>query len=124
MDAVQNKVEEVIESKTEEVIVKVDEVLDNIEKTEVVIDVPKPVEEIIEKVEKIEVVKDVIENVVEVVDGRTFSCSIFGWLLSLHITRKQKTPPQTKSEDIPNKPEVKPSQDIPQEKSLQPSSAQ
>lgn len=110
--------EQVIESKIEEVTVKVDEVLDKIENTEIKVEEPKFLTDLIDKIDDIPVVKETIENLVEVVDGRVFTCSCWSWVLTLRITRKNNQPVPPKSEENLNKSEEKPSHDTPQEKSL------
>jgi len=114
-----DKVEAVVETKVEEVTVKVDEVLEKIENTEITIEQPKIVETVLDKLDDIPVIKDAIENIVEVVDGRVFTCSCWSWVLTLRITRKTNQTSPPKPEENPNKSEEKPSQCTPQEKSPQ-----
>ena len=118
-----DKVEAIVETKVEEVTVKLDEVLDKVE--EVKIEKPEIIEKIIDKLDDIAIVKDAIENVVEVVDGRKFSCFCWGWILTVQISQKKKDPVLPKPvEESPKKEEEKPSQQTPPEKSPQPTAAQ
>lgn len=117
-----DKIEEVVESKVEEVTVKLDEVLDKVE--EIKIEEPKVVEKIIDKLDDIPVINEAMKNIVEVVDGRVFTCSCWSWVLTLRITRKNRETVPPKPEENQNKSEEKPSPCTPQEKSPQTSSPQ
>ena len=112
-----DKIEEIVESKVEEVTVKLDEVLDK--KEEIKIEEPKIVEKIIDKLDDVPIINEAMQNIVEVVDGRVFSCFCWSWVLTLRITRKTKETPLPKPEENPKKSEEQPSQCTPQEKSPQ-----
>jgi hypothetical protein len=110
-DEVVEKVLEKIEDKKEELEKKVDEVADNTEKAVEKVaedlgkkleEASKPLADIIDKLDDnpqiakaIDVVGDAI---VSQIDGREISCSCFGWLVALRISRKSK-------EILPSKPE-------------------
>lgn len=87
---VEDKVQQVIKDKADEINAEVEKVGDSIEKK---VDelVPEPLKNIVES------------NLAEVVDGRVFSCSLFGFLLSLRITRKNPKSSPSKSEETSNK---------------------
>ena len=115
-----DKIEEVVESKTEEITVKLDEVLDKVE--EIKVEEPKIVQDIIDKLDDIPVINDAMQNIVDVVDGRTFTCFCSVWKLTLNISRKTPKTSPSKSEETPNKESVKPAQDTLQEVKLPPTS--
>ena len=99
-DEIQKKVEEIIESKSEEIQKKADEIEVKIEETveKVADDIQKKIEDILpDQLEKI-----IESNLVEVIDGRVFSCSCFGLLWSLRITRKSPPTLPSKSEETRN----------------------
>jgi hypothetical protein len=107
MEAVEKKIEEVLESKTEEIDKKVDEAEVKIEETveNVATDIEKKIEDILENASpEVKKVVDVVESkLIEVIDGRVFSCSCFGFLWSLRIARKSPQTPPSKSEETQNK---------------------
>lgn len=128
-EVVSEKAIELVESKAEEIEKKVEETTDKVldtvqENTQAVADkvedavekIAKPVTDLIDKIDDNPVVKEVLDNIaesiVEQVDGRVFSCSCFGWLLSLQITRKNQKPSPSKSEVTENKSSEQPSQSV------------
>ncbi len=118
-DAMSDIVVEIVESKKEEIIEKaleqvedrkeeaakkVDEVADKVEATieNAGDEIGKKVEGIIDKLDDnphiakaLDILDDVIGNQV---DGREISCSCFGWLVALRITRKSQKNSPSKSE--------------------------
>lgn len=114
-EVVTEKAVELVEQKTEEIEKKVEETTDKVldtvqENTQAVADkvedavekVLEPMTDVVKKLEENPEVKKVIdtltESVAEQVDGREFSCSLFGWLFALRITRKSRqTSPSTPS---------------------------
>lgn len=120
VQVVESKKEEIIEKVVEQVDEKkVDEALDKVEDV-----IEKTVEEISEKVEKVveelsakvdlpPEVEKVIDILEDQLDGREVSCSCFGWLVALRITRKSKQTPPTKSADEQKTVVVLPSPDSP-----------
>lgn len=128
-EVITTKAIELVESKQEEIEQKVEEtadkVLDNVQENtqevadkieDVVEKISKPVADLIDKIDDIPVVKEVLDNItgslVEQVDGRVFSCSCFGFLWSLRITRNNPQPVPSKSKETENKPSEQPSQDV------------
>lgn len=125
-ELVTEKAVELIESKSEDVEKKVEETTDKVldtvqENTQAVADkvedvvekVAKPLTDIIDKLDDNPQVKKVLDgitdSVVAQVDGREFSCSLFGWLFALRITRKSPQPSPSKSEVSESKlPELPP----------------
>jgi len=95
-----DKVEKIVEAKTEEIAVKLDDVLDKVE--EVKIEEPKIIATIIDKLDDIPVINEAMQNIVEVVDGRSFTCSCWGWLFVLRISRKSRNTPPSKPEETTN----------------------
>lgn len=107
---VEKKVEEVLESKTAEVKAEVDKVEDKIEST-----LEKTADDIEKKFDQVvpESVKNIVEsNLAEIVDGRVISCSLFGFLWTLRITRKDSQSSPSKSEETENKPKSQPALNI------------
>ena len=115
-EIINEKAVELVESKAEEIEKKVEEtadkVLDDIQENtqkvadkveDVIENVTKPLSDLIDKLDDNPAIKKLMdgisESIVEQVDGRVFSCSLFGWLFALRITRK--TP-----QSSPAKPEV------------------
>jgi hypothetical protein len=136
-EVVTEKAVELVEQKAEEVEKKVEETADKVldtvqENTQVVADkvedaietVTKPITDLIDKLDDNPAVKKVIdgisESIVEQVDGRVFSCSLFGWLFALRITRKTPQSSPTKSEETENKPSSSPPQHEEVKESLPP----
>lgn len=111
-----DKIKEVVETKTEEISVKLDDVLDKVE--EVKIEEPKIIEKIVDKLDDIPVINEAMQNIVEVVDGRSFTCSCWGWLFVLRISRKSRNTPPSKPEEKTNTVSNEPSQTTPPEASL------
>ena len=124
---------EVIESKKEEAVEKVidqieshkDEIATKIEETEVKIEesvekVGKKLEDtvssVVDKLDDNPQVAKVIDSVetivVDQLDDRNLSCSCFGFLWSLRITRKSPQTPPSKSEETQNKPTPQPTLNI------------
>ena len=102
--AVEDKVEQVIKDKADEINAELDKVEDKVESTieKVGDSIEKKVDELVP--EPLKNVLDIAEsNLAEVVDGRVFSCSLFGFLLSLRITRKNPKSSPSKSEETSNK---------------------
>lgn len=103
---------ELVEAKKEEVVEKVLEQVE--EKKEEVAD---KVESVIEKVEEVIAEHPQVAKVVEVVgdqlNGREISCSCFGWLVALRITRKSQTSAPAKSEATPSKESPVPTPSVP-----------
>lgn len=95
-----DKIEEVVETKVEEVTVKLDDVLDKVQ--EVTIEEPKVIEKIVDKLDDVPVINEAMKNMVEVIDGRAFTCSCWGWLFVLRISRKARNIPPSKSEEKTN----------------------
>lgn len=112
------KITDQIESKKDEIVKKADDVLDS---SEVAIEasveeagkkieeVAKPVLDLIESNPQ---VASIIDSVVDQVDGRDISCSCWGFLWSLHITRKSPLTPPSKSEDSSRKSKAQPTLNI------------
>lgn len=102
-EAIEKKVEEVMEQKAEEIDKKVDEAEVKIEAAaeKAADELEKKVDEIMDAAPpEVQKVLDIVaSNLVEVVDGRDFSCSCFGFLVSLRITRKDKKSSPSKSEE-------------------------
>jgi hypothetical protein len=94
---------------------KADEILDKVEDN---------VESVLEKIgDKIdEIIPDEVKKVLDtiLVDGRVFSCSLFGFLWSLRITRKLRHSPLPKVMDYTNKSVVEPVQNVQQVETPQP----
>lgn len=137
-EVVNEKAIELVESKSEEIEKKVEETTDKVldtvqentqevaEKIEDAIEkVSKPIADLIDKIDDNPAVKEVLENItdsiVEQVDGRVFSCSCFGFLWSLQITRNKKNTPPSKSKDAESKSSESPVQSV--EVKEQPSSS-
>lgn len=108
---------EVIEEKAKEVVEQIE---DKVEIT--VEEIEKKVEDKVEEVAKkldektdwipSEVKTAVESKLVEVVDGSAISCSCFGFLWSLRISRKSPPTPPSKSEDSQNTPKPQPTLSI------------
>ncbi len=136
-DAMEDKIKEVVaekvvekaieqlEEKKEEIEKKVDEVADKVEDSiekaseevgKQLEEAAKPIADIIDKLDDnpqianaIEMVSDII---VDQLTGREVSCSCFGWLFALRITRKTPpTPPSKPEETLPKIEIASPSQD-------------
>lgn len=132
-DAMENivseKAIELVESKSEEIEKKVEETTDKVldtvqentqevaEKIEDAVEkATKPIADLIDKIDDNPAVKEVIDNItesiVEQVDGRVFSCSCFGFLWSLQITRNKKDTPPSTQKDAENKSSELPVQNV------------
>jgi hypothetical protein len=106
-EEVVEKVLEQVEEKKEEISEKVDEVVD---KAEAAIEsagdaIGKKAEAILDKLDdnpQVAKALDILDDVIgDQLDGREVSCSCFGWLVALRITRKsQKTPPAKSEETL------------------------
>lgn len=105
-DEVIEKVLEQVEAKKEELSEKVDEVADTAEAAieTAADDLGKKMESIVDKLDdNVHIAKalDVLDDVIgDQLDGREISCSCFGWLVALRMSRKRRTTPPSKSEDI------------------------
>ena len=134
VEQVKEKVEDAVEQNLETIEVKVSETADKVlDKTEEVVEktaekigeaVEEKVEEILKKVEDIPIVgkavEAIAEGLVDQVDGRMFSCSCGSWQVSLRISRKDRSPPPSKSAESENKQSLSPSQDTQPKESLPP----
>lgn len=125
VEKVEDKVEDVVKDLAEKVEDKVEDVVKDLaEKVE------DKVEELIKKVEddhpSVKIAVDAIETkLAEVVDGRVLSCSCWGFLWTLRITRKTPQSSLPKPEDSVSKLAEQPPQstqqaDIPQTKAETP----
>lgn len=114
MEIIESKKEEIvekvidqIESHKDDIVKKVDEAEVKVEETieKVADDIEKKVEDILDNAPpEVKKVVDTVESkIVEIVDGRLISCSCWGFLWSLRITRKSPQTPPSKSEDSQNK---------------------
>ena len=114
MEVIESKKEEIvekvidqIESRKDDIVKKIDEAEVKVEETveKVADDIEKKVEDILDNAPpEVKKVLDALEsNIIEAVDGRLVSCSCFGFLWSLRITRKSPETPPSKSEDTQNK---------------------
>ncbi len=107
-DEIAEKVLEQIESKKDEIESKVDDVMDKTEeKVESAIeDIGKKLEDIVDKLDdnpQVAKVLDIVDDVIgDQLDGREISCSCFGFLWFLRISRKNKPSPPSKSADTLN----------------------
>lgn len=111
VELVEAKVVEQLEEKKEEIAEKVDEVADKTEEAiekvadEIAKKLEEPVAAIIDKLDdnpQIAKAIDVVQDVIgDQLDGREISCSCFGWLVALRISRKTQS-------TLPSKPEEKP----------------
>ncbi len=119
-DDVLEKVADQIEEKKEELEKKVDEVADTVEETvekaadelaKKVEEAAKPLADILDKLDDNPQVAKALDIIEDQLDGREVSCSCFGWLVALRITRKSKKTSQAKSEEIPKIEIASPSQD-------------
>lgn len=119
-DEVIEKVVEQIEERKEEIEKKVDEVADKAEETiekaadevaKKVEEVAKPLTDIIDKLDDNPQVAKALDIIGDQLDGREISCSCFGWLVALRITRKSKKTSQAKLEELPKIEIAQPSQD-------------
>jgi len=132
-DEVLEKVAEQVEEKKEEIEKKVDDVADKAEEavekvadevSKKVEEVAKPLTDLIDKIDDNPQVAKVLDIIGNQVDGREISCSCFGWLVALRITRKSKKTSQAKSEEMPKiQPEL-PSQDSKVEEERPPTAPQ
>ena len=105
---VESKIEEVLDSKTDEIKSELDKIENNVESAietieKKVDELPEPIKNVLELVES---------NLADVVDGRVISCSLFGFLWSLRITRKTAGSVPSKSKEIENKAKSQPSLSI------------
>lgn len=109
---VENKIEEVLDSKTDEIKSELDKIENKVESAIESIgnDIEKKVDELPEPIKN--VLELVESNLAEVVDGRVISCSLFGFLWSLRITRKTAGSVPSKSKEIENKSPSQPSLSI------------
>jgi hypothetical protein len=113
-DEIANKALEQLESKKEEISEKAEELANKAEQSieTTVEDAGKKIEDtvnsIIDKIDdnpQIAKAVDVVENIIgDQLDGREVSCSCFGFLWLLRITRKNNRSAPSKSEESPNKP--------------------
>jgi hypothetical protein len=103
-EEVVEKVLEQVEAKKEEISEKVDEAAD---KAEAAIEsagdaIGKKAEAILDKLDdnpQVAKALDILDDVIgDQLDGREISCSCFGWLVALRITRKSQTSAPAKSE--------------------------
>lgn len=111
-DEVAEKVLEQLESKKDEIESKVDDVMDKTEEKieSAVEDASKKIEDtvkdIIDKIDdnpQVAKVLDMVDDVIgDQLDGREISCSCFGFLWFLRISRKNKQSPPSKSEEKVN----------------------
>lgn len=101
------KIAEQLEGKKEEIEKKVDEVADKTEETvEKVADdigkkleeVAKPLTDLIDKLDDNPQVATILTGIVTQVDGREITCSCFGWLFALRISRKGTATPPASTE--------------------------
>jgi hypothetical protein len=115
-DEVLEQVTVQIEEKKEEISQKVDEVADKVEEVvekageevgKKLEEAAKPIADLIDKLDDnpqvakaLDIVGDVLE---EQLNGRELSCSCFGWLVALRISRRNPPPPPSKSEETPQK---------------------
>lgn len=125
VELVESKKEEIIEKitdqikdKKDEIVKKADDVLDNSETV-----VEKSVEEVGKKIEEVAKpildliesnpqIASIIDSVVDQVNGREISCSCWGFLWSLHITRKTHHNLPSKFEETQNKLKSQPALNI------------
>lgn len=119
-DEILEKVAEQLEEKKEEIEQKVDEVADKAEETietaaeeisKKLEEAAKPLTDLIDKLDDNPQIAAVLEGIVTQVDGREITCSCFGWLFALRISRKRADSPPTKSEEIAKVDIASPSQD-------------
>jgi hypothetical protein len=105
-----------LEEKKDEIAQKVDEVADKVEATvektgeevgKKLEEAAKPIADIIDKLDDnpqiakaLDIVGDVLE---EQLNGRELSCSCFGWLVALRISRRNPPPAPSKPEETPQK---------------------
>lgn len=124
-EEVVEKVLEQVESKKEEIAEKVDAVAD---KTEAAIEsagdeIGKKVEAILDKLDdnpQVAKALDVLDDVLgDQLNGREISCSCFGWLVALRITRKDRQSSPAKSEATPSKELPAPTPSAPVEATVQ-----
>lgn len=109
---VENKIEEVLDSKTDEIKSELDKIENKVESAIETIgnDIEKKVDELPEPIKN--VLELVESNLADVVDGRVISCSLFGFLWTLRITRKSPQSSPSKSEESLNKAKSQPSLSI------------
>lgn len=137
MEVVTEKAVELIESKKEEILDKIEEVAEQkVDAAETAVEeaasdlgkkleeLAAPVADLIDKLDDNPQVAAAIESLVTQVDGREVSCSCFGFLFALRITRKSKTTPPAKPEDTPKIEIVLPSQDSQVKEELPPKAPQ
>jgi hypothetical protein len=125
MEVIESKKEEVVEKVIEQIENRKDDISKKVDETEVKVEetvekVSKKLEEtvssVVDKLDdnpQVAKVIDSVENIIiDQLDNRDLSCSCFGFLWSLRITRKspQKTP--SKSEESQNKSKPQPTLSI------------
>lgn len=114
-DEIIEKVVEQIEEKKEEIEKKADEAEAVIEKAadevgKKIEEVAKPLTDLIDKLDDNPQVAKALDIIEDQLDGREISCSCFGWLVALRISRKMKETPPSKPEEIPKSVSSEPSQ--------------
>jgi hypothetical protein len=132
-DEIADKALEQLESKKEEISEKVDTVLDTTEETieKTVEDTASKIEETVKNVlDKIDdnpqVAKalDAVEDIIgDQLDGREISCSCFGFLWLLRITRKTPQTSPSKPEENLNKSSIQSTPSIPVKEEVLPTVA-
>lgn len=102
-EIIEKVVEQIDEKKVDEVVDKVEEKVEEVAEvvTEKIEEVAKPLTDIIDKLDDNPQVAKVLDAIEDQLDGREVSCSCFGWLFALRISRKRKETPPSKSEEIP-----------------------
>lgn len=122
-EEVLEKAVEKLEEKKEEIDKKIDQVEESVEKAadeaaKKLEEAAKPVTDIIDKLDDNAQVAQALDFIGDQFDGREFSCSCFGWLVALRISRKSKATPPSKSEEIQKIEIASPSQDskVPEER--------
>lgn len=120
-DEIAEKVIEQIEGKKEDIEKKVDEVADKAEETieqvgEKIEEAAKPLTDLIDKLDdnpQIAKAIDMVDDIIgDQLDGREISCSCFGWLVALRISRKMKKTLPSKPEEIPKESKSEVSQHV------------
>jgi len=137
MEVITEKAVELVESKQEEILEKVEEVAEQqvdaaekaIEETASEVgkkleDVAAPIADIVDKLDDNPQVAAAIETLVTAVDGREISCSCFGFLFALRISRKSKRSPPAKPEETVKVESATPSQDSEAKESSPPKAPQ
>jgi hypothetical protein len=105
VELIEAKVAEQLEEKKEEIAEVADKTEEAVEKVanEIGKKLEEPIAAIIDKLDdnpQIAKALDIVENVIEdQLDGREISCSCFGWLVALRISRKTQATPPSKPEE-------------------------